>query len=239
MDKNFMLLSMILFFTSNNLLMKKQEKEKNLQLWKQVEVTPKEWLKNVSTGGRSFKSINPQKQLKQATEIFGPYGSTWGIRNCKRSFIDFDNQTKMMFIECEFFYPEGSFEISNSIKISYMTTPKSYGNNPAKKPYLVVDDEAAKKLETNTISKALSKLGFSSDVFEGRFEEEGYEKIVDYVTETELSKAEIDGAIKLLKAATDENKIIKIWNSRPTWHDNSEIFDCFQEQRQILQHLNQ
>lgn len=206
-----------------------EKQEKNLQLWKQVEVTPTSWLKNANISGNQIKAINPQKQLKQATELFGPYGSTWGLRDCKRQIIELENMIKLIMLEAVFYYPEGSFEISNSTKLCYKSSKGKY----------IVDDEAFKKLETNTRSKALSFLGFGADVFEGRFDVEGYEKIVDYVTETELSKAEIDGAIKLLNSATDETKLSKTWNSYPKWHQNKEIFEAFKDTLQTLQQLKQ
>ena len=42
------------------------------------------------------------------------------------------------------------------------------------KGYLKVDDEFAKKVQTNAITKGLSALGFNSDVFEGKFDDNKY-----------------------------------------------------------------
>ena len=50
------------------------------------------------------------------------------------------------------------------------------------------DEDFCKKLETNTISKALSKLGFSADVFMGKFENEDY--LSNLKIETSIDKAE-------------------------------------------------
>ena len=207
---------------------KKIEKD-NLEIWKQVEKTNSSWLKNATVNGVKLKAINPQKQLKQATELFGAYGSTWGLKDCKRSIIDFDQTIKMIFLECMFFYPGGEFEISNMIKLCYTSKGGRY----------IVDDEAPKKIETNTISKALSKLGFSSDVFEGRFEEAGYEKLVAYTTEEDISKAEIDAAIKAIQQATSGEALSKLWNSKPKWQQQREIFDVFKDTLETLKHLQQ
>jgi hypothetical protein len=206
-----------------------KSKNTNLKLWREVEVTDPSWLKAATINGNKIKAINPQKQLKQATEVFGPYGSTWGLRNCKRSIIEMEQTVKLIFLECTFFFPEGEFEISNMIKLCYTSAKGRY----------IVDDEAPKKVETNTISKALSKLGFASDVFEGRFEEAGYEKLVKYSQSTEISKAEIDSAKKALQNSTDAEKLSKLWNSKPVWQQNREIFDCFKDTLQTLQQLKQ
>ena len=103
----------------------------------------------------------------------------------------------------------------------------------------IVDDEAPKKLETNTISKALSKLGFASDVFEGRFDKQGYSKIVDYTTEPELSEAEIKAACKALKLSKNSLDLAKLWNNKKSWHSSTKIVECYKDNLQTLQALEQ
>jgi len=53
------------------------------------------------------------------------------------------------------------------------------------------DDDFAKKMETNTVSKALSKLGFSADVFLGKFDDNKY--VVDQKLKAELEAIETGG----------------------------------------------
>lgn len=202
-----------------------EKTECNLKLWQQVEVTNPKWLKTANISGRNISAINPQKQLKQATKIFGPYGKTWGLKHCSRQVLEMENSIKLIIFEALFFYPEGSFEISNSIKLCYMSAKNKY----------IVDVEAFKKVETNTISKALSKLGFASDVFEGRFETEGYELIADYATDTALSQAERKAAEKLLQQATTAAAIIKIWAQKKTWHEDKELIEIYSDNLKILQ----
>jgi len=197
----------------------------NLKLWQKVEVTNPKWLKTANISGRKISAINPQKQLKQATEIFGPYGKNWGLKDCRREIIDFENSIKLIILEALFFYPEGSFEISNSIKLCYMSAKNKY----------IVDVEAFKKVETNTISKALSKLGFASDVFEGRFDVEGYELIADYATDTALSQAERTAAEKLLQQTATAAEIIKIWAQKKTWHTDKELIEVYKTNLNNLQ----
>jgi len=209
--------------------MKKDKVKDNLQFWKSVEVTPSSWLKNATINGNKIKAINPQKQLKQATKSFGSYGSTWGLKDCKRSVIEFEETVKLLFLECTFFYPEGEFQISNMQKLCYTSSKGRY----------IVDDEAPKKLETNTISKALSKLGFASDVFEGRFDKAGYNKIVDYALEPELSQAEVKAACKALKLSKKSLDLAKLWNNQKSWHNSTKIAECYKDNLQTLQILEQ
>jgi hypothetical protein len=124
--------------------------------------------------------------LKQATELFGAYGSTWGLKDYELSMIELEQTVKFWLLKGVFFYPGGSFPVSNTIKFCYTSKAGNY----------IADDEATKKLETNTISKSLSRLGFASDVFEGNHDKQGYDKMVQFTLE--LTPAEIKAAKKLL-----------------------------------------
>ena len=42
------------------------------------------------------------------------------------------------------------------------------------KPYQLIDDEFAKKVRTDALTKGLSLIGFNSDVFEGKFDDNRY-----------------------------------------------------------------
>ncbi len=68
-----------------------------------------------------------------------------------------------------FYYPvedkEASFPISSSIFVQEFN--RSYKS-------VMVDDEFAKKLETDITTKALSKLGFAADVFFGKYDDNKY-----------------------------------------------------------------
>lgn len=135
--------------------------EINLKLWRSVSTTDERFTKHANQRG-GFTSISPAYQAKQATEKFGPYGVGWGL--CE-SDIDFSliESTGLITNKAVFFYvlndKRVEFPISNSVVIKY--------NNR-------VDPDAIKKLETNTISKALSRLGFNADVFMGLFDDMEY-----------------------------------------------------------------
>lgn len=162
------------------------EGREHLKLWKSVEKTPPDMTKEVKFGKRQYTTIDPQWQLRVATALWGPYGKQWGLRNIKYQIVELkgndkvvletrDAQNKLIqsteiladyikysiIIEAEFFYPvdgeTAAFHILNDDKYQ-------------------ADDEVLKKLITNTRSKALSWLGFSADVFLGKFDDTAYVK---------------------------------------------------------------
>ena len=143
----------------------------NLKFWLSVEKTDPKDTKEAKISGRTITTIDSYTQLKNATKEWGMYGHTWGLIDIKHWEVKVGDNNTLGIITSTFFYPDGKFNISNSIKICYMTKKTKYNDS-----YLKVDDEYIKKLETNTVSKALSKLGFNADVFMGKFDDDRYVK---------------------------------------------------------------
>ena len=131
----------------------KDQENSNMALWLKVEKTNPKFTKLISYGQRHFTAIGAYYQIKTATQIWGPYGKTWGLKNSEMEIVKIGD-VDMAIYKAVFYYPEGEFEIRNSIKIA--------------------DDEFLKKLETDTLTKALSRLGFNADVFLGLFEDLRY-----------------------------------------------------------------
>lgn len=151
----------------------------NLHLWNKVKKTDPQYTKKV-TFGRSFTSISPQYQIMEATEQFGAYGCGWGFESCDMDLTHVDS-LGLVLVNAVFFYvldgKKSSFPINNSWPVKQSA-----------KPDAKIDPDFIKKAETNTMSKALSKLGFSADIFMGEFDNPDY---VEYVSnEFALEKAE-------------------------------------------------
>lgn len=141
----------------------------NLKLWNQVCETDPTHTKKVAYGKFKFTAIDAQYQIKRATELWGPYGTDWGLKDCVYSVIrevqlfEKDYKTKEtiesirseIVLDAVFFYPDGNFDISSDM-------------------IYVAGGECRKKLLTDVTTKALSKLGFNSDVFEGKFDDNKY-----------------------------------------------------------------
>ena len=185
-------------------------KNNNLSLWNKVEKTNPNYTKRAKVGGMSITAISPQFQVMNATEQFGSYGKYWGFRKIELDYsitntpivlsvVDWNTkQTSevnsilgLVGFKATFFYPEGEFEITNSIKI--------FTDNKHSK----IDDNYAKKLETDTLTKALSKLGFNADIFLGKFDD------IRYVEEM---KQEFNKVLKPTLTDTQYNKVLESKN---------------------------
>ena len=148
----------------------------NLYLWNAVEKTDPTYTKRVTINNRTFTTIDAYYQIKLATEQFGMYGQTWGLKNTDIEFKEMADKTILALYNAVFYYPNGEFEVHNALKVQYVTG----------KGYIKIDDDFAKKLETDTLTKCLSKLGFNADVFLGRFDD------ARYVNELKKEKAEAE-----------------------------------------------
>ena len=137
------------------------ETKNNLELWNKVEKTNPKYTKKAKVGGMNITAIAPQYQIMQVTEQFGIYGEKWGFKDIKLSY-DLVEKCNLVVFKGTFFFPNGEFEIINSCKL-YMD-----------RALTMVDDNFAKKIETDTLTKAISKLGFNADIFMGKFDDVRY-----------------------------------------------------------------
>ncbi len=134
--------------------------EDNLKLWGLVCETDPKFTKKANVRGNKITAIDPQYQVMKATEQFGSYGLSWGFKE-----IEFDYSLLdigMIVFNAVFFFPSGEFPIVNSSSL--------YTDNAKTK----IDQDFAKKIETDTLTKALSKLGFNADIFLGKHDSSAY-----------------------------------------------------------------
>lgn len=133
----------------------------NLDLWNKVKETDPQYTKPAKIGGMKITAIAPQYQIMLATEQFGSYGEGFGFKSIELDYSLIERYNLVVF-KGVFFHPKGEFEIINSSKM-YMDRKQE-----------MVDADFAKKIETDALTKALSKLGFNADVFMGRFDDTKY-----------------------------------------------------------------
>ena len=158
----------------------------NLDLWNSVEKTNPAYTKKANVKGNKITSISPQYQMLNATEQFGSYGSTWGFKDIQLDYALLDKG--LIVFKGLFFYPKGEFPIINSIGI--------YKDNAQTK----IDDDFAKKVETDALTKALSKLGFNADIFMGKFDD------CRYLAEITAEFKEADPDLELIIANQEDAK---------------------------------
>jgi len=157
----------------------------NLKIWNAVKTVDPKYTKEVKDAGRQpFTNIDAYYLIERATEQFGLYGKGFGLTDMVIDEVAVGTTT-LIKLKATFFHPSGSFQMCNAMKLSYTTS----------KGYAKVDEDAYKKIITNTISKALSYLGFGADVYMGKFED------ADYVREvaTEYALEEYQGYIREIK----------------------------------------
>lgn len=147
-----------------------EDKSINMSLWDSVSKTNPKHTKKASISGMKITAICPQYQRKSATEVFGPFGTGWGVDDESYSFLDFGDGTKLVTYMAHLWYridgATGRFPIQSNGKVAFMTRTAT--------PYLKVDDEYAKKTATDALTKGLSMLGFNSDIFEGKYDDNKY-----------------------------------------------------------------
>ena len=116
-----------------------------MELWEKVSETTKDTkTKEVSYWSRQFTAIDAYSQIKTATEQFWKYWEKWGFKD-----ISYDVISERIYFVWNFFYPDWDFPIFNDQKVW---------------------DDAAKKVFTDSLTKALSYLWFNADVFMGQFD---------------------------------------------------------------------
>ena len=192
----------------------------NLKLWNSVEKTNPKYTKKAKVGGHSITAISPQYQVMNATEKFGSYGEKWGFKNIQLDYsitntplilnvVDWNTKVSekinsilgLVGFKATFFYPNGEFEITNSINI--------FTDNKHSK----IDDNYAKKLETDALTKALSKLGFNADIFMGKFDDIRYVEEMKKEFNQPTKPIDYTRQITRLKACTDIEGLKKVWEA--------------------------
>lgn len=147
----------------------------NLTLWNNVKETDGTFTKKVNQRG-GYTAITPQYQIQEATKAFGPYGKGWGFESCDLDFGSIES-LGLVIVKAVFFYVQDGERFTFPINNSW---PVKQGSR--------VDSDFAKKAETNTMGKALSKLGFNADIFMGQFDDPNY--VEEVTNKKNMEKAE-------------------------------------------------
>ena len=159
----------------------------NMSLWNSVCVTDPQYTKRVNQRG-GFTAIGAQSQIMEATKMFGPFGKGFGVHAEK--FTSFDLEGLCLYQADLWYKVNGemeTFPIHSSIKYSVNGR---------------VDDDFAKKVATDALTKGLSKLGFNADVFLGKFDDNKYVNQLTSNNGTDSPKPALtDAQVKEVKAA--------------------------------------
>lgn len=137
---------------------KVNKKNDNLKLWDSVSETNPSITKRVETRG-GFTAIDAYSQIKEATKLWGSFGCKWGLRDLCYTFTYDGDKPIGIALVATFFYP------INSTEVKFPTS-----SDMAYKP----GNDCYKKLSTDVLTKALSRLGYNADVFLGKFDSNKY-----------------------------------------------------------------
>lgn len=179
----------------------------NLHIWEQVEKSDVKHIKAPTQGTSGLSSIDAYYMFRQATKIFGPVGSGWGFSETSEEYkagapiLDAQGEIVGSVINhicrINFWYLlDGNKCEFPSIGTTKYIQKTKYG--------ISADEEAPKKSLTDAIKKALSMLGFSSDVYMGKFDNQ------DYVEGLKLNQ-QIEDEDLLAEAQKEAVKTIKDW----------------------------
>ena len=157
-----------------------QMKLANLGVWDIVRKVDKTYTKNVSIGSYHFTAVDATWVKQRGTELFGPYGATWGLRNLRMShrgrvtrvWKETDKRRGDMecqetspthvVLQAEFFWPDTDMGPGGSFEV---VTDWPTGGT-----------DINKKLQTDCLKKAMTYLGWYADVYYGEFDEDRYEQ---------------------------------------------------------------
>ncbi|MBE7092740.1 MAG: hypothetical protein E7365_06140 [Clostridiales bacterium] len=144
---------------------------KNMEIYNQVWQTPKDVTKEITAGRlKGFTDINPMWRIKKLTEIFGPCGVGWYTETVNTQIVD--GGTKA--------YKDGLISTEKVLLMDillYVKTEEGWSKGISGKGGATLvanenyspftDDDCTKKAETDALSNACKKLGFSADIYMG------------------------------------------------------------------------
>lgn len=175
--------------------------QENLSLWNKVCETDPDMTEKISFGAYKFTTIDAQSQIQKATEVFGPFGIGWRVTNGKYEVIvpyDDDKHYNLLAFTGRFEYQwqdrQGHFDISAEIELFEYNKKNSEWRRTS---------DAYKKVYTDALTKALSRLGFNADVFLGKFDDNKYVDSLHRKKETEAGAANAEQLSKIQELATN------------------------------------
>lgn len=174
----------------------------NLRIWSKVCVTDPAFAQKV-TEGKGFKptAINPMYQCQRATETFGPLGIGWGHEEIERLIVDGiareDGVEKYWFVHVRLWYIDP--ESNERGELSQWGSAELLVKTNQGAGYWKPDEDAAKKARTSAVSKCLSGLGFSADIWLKLYDRPEYVKEAATITAANKAKQSEEATHKSLR----------------------------------------
>jgi hypothetical protein len=100
----------------------------------------------------------------------------------------------------------------------------------------MVDDNFAKKIETDALTKAISKLGFNADIFMGKFDDVRYieEMNKEFNNSSEKQKTPIELAIEEMSIVKDIKEMGVAWGKYKALQTNETFVKAKDDRKKEL-----
>jgi hypothetical protein len=167
---------------------------KNMEFWDRVKKTDPRRVKQIT--GKQYKGSSPQPYylVERMTEEFGMCGIGWGMTILNER-MERLTDTDVLHVACvELWYMRG--DLRGAIQ-QVGQTKAAYKSS---KGAMVIDEDAPKKSVTDAMTKCMSYLGFSGDIFSGHWDDSKYVQTLtqEFVEADAAKQLEAD-----MKAAAD------------------------------------
>ena len=152
--------------------------QNNKELWDKWCNTPLELVKEKKQDGLIAKTTASINRIEKATEVLGLYGKDWGLKNIEHSKYQMGNLllaeiSAIFFIETTKY--KTNFEIHNSTSVTNRVDGK-----------ITFNAQYLKSLETDTICKALSRVGLFADLYKHDDDEVIDEIDIEYIKQDDI-----------------------------------------------------
>lgn len=154
----------------------------NREFWDRVKKTDPSRVKPIT--GKQYKGNSPQPYylVERMTEEFGMCGIGWGIEILSERMERLTDTDILHVAVIQLWYvhggKRGTIQQVGQTKAAYQTSKGS----------IMIDEDAPKKSVTDAMTKCMSYLGFSGDIFSGHWDDNKY---VQAITE-EFRQAEAE-----------------------------------------------
>jgi|TARA_Y100000034_G_scaffold135319_1_gene206782 hypothetical protein len=159
---------------------KEQDHIINKYIWNELKMTDPRFTTRVNKGFGDITTIDPMWQIMKMTELFGPVGHGWKWE------ANYNFTEKFVSVQVMIFWKD---IMSKKDEYSYgpvCSIQKLYAKTGA------LRDEAPKIAMTDALTKGLSHLGLSADVFLGMHDSSKYvEKITQEINDSIVNKSKI------------------------------------------------
>lgn len=177
--------------------------EQNKEFWNRVMKTDPARVKAIT--GKQYKGNSPQPYylVERMTEEFGMCGIGWGLDIISERMERLTDTDVLHIAHVELWYVQGDktgrIQQVGQTKAAYLTSTGK----------MMVDEDAPKKSVTDAMTKCMSYLGFSGDIFSGHWDDSKYvqaltQEFAEANAQKEAQAALADAKTQIAQANTED-----------------------------------